>query len=110
MSEWATTSDDSVCRLHQQRTQASAADIKLDVLYSSPLRAVGPRLLNCCCANCRWYAEPQLPARGARLLPPPPQRTLQLRRLPAARPPRPSCRGAQILAARAGPAAACMGL
>jgi hypothetical protein len=56
----------------------------------------------------RWYAEPQLPARGARLLPPPPQRTLRLGRLRAAKPLRPSCRGAQMLAARAGPASVCM--
>ena len=72
--------------------------------------AAGPGLQNCCGATCRWYAEPQLPARGAWLLPPPPRRTLRLGRLLAAKPPRPSCRGAQMLAVRAGSAAVCMRL
>jgi hypothetical protein len=71
------------------------------VLHSSRLQAAGPGLQDYACPNCRWYAEQQLPARGARLPPPPPRRTSQLRRMSAGKPPRPSCSGATVLTALA---------
>lgn len=79
-------------RLHLQHMRGSAtagaALIVLAVLYPSRLHTARPGLQGYNYFNCRWHAEPQLPARGAGLPPPLPplllRRTLQLRRMSAA--------------------------
>ena len=107
---------DLVCSLQPQRTQGSAApragQFTQGAYFSCALALHGAREwhLRCSCILCRWCAGSQLPARGARLLPPPPHRALRLTRLLVGGTVQPSCSRAQMLAARAAPAAVCMRL